>query len=131
MKPTVIAIVLSILLIGGALVVSRTQNKGAPTEEVAGANVSIEDGVQIIAIDAKGGYLPRKSVAQAGIPTVIRFNTAATFDCSASVRIPSLDISEMLPQTGSTDIPVGTPEVGPLQGTCGMGMYPFEVAFTE
>ncbi len=131
MKPTVIAIAVSILLIGGAFVLSRTQNADVPTEEVAGANVSIEDGVQIIAIDAKGGYLPRKSVAQAGIPTVIRFNTAATFDCSASVRIPSLDISEMLPQTGSTDIPVGTPEVGPLQGTCGMGMYPFEVAFTE
>ncbi len=131
MKPTLVAIVVSILLIGGAVVVSRTQNEDAPTEEVAGSNVSIEDGVQIIAIDAKGGYLPRKSVAQAGIPTVIRFNTAATFDCSASVRIPSLDISEMLPQTGSTDIPVGTPEVGPLQGTCGMGMYPFEVAFTE
>ena len=131
MKPTLVAIVVSILLIGGAVVLSRTQNGDVPTEEVAGANVSMEDGVQIIAIDAKGGYLPRKSVAQAGIPSVIRFNTAATFDCSASVRIPSLDISEMLPQTGSTDIPIGTPEVGPLQGTCGMGMYPFEVEFTQ
>lgn len=94
-----------------------------------GENVSIEDGTQIITIDAKGGYFPKKSVAKAGIPTVIRFNTVGTFDCSASVRIPSLDITKLLPANGATDIAIGTPQAGPLQGSCGMGMYPFEVAF--
>jgi hypothetical protein len=35
----------------------------------------------------------------------------------------------MLPQTGSTDIDIGTPQPGTLKGSCGMGMYQFEIAF--
>ncbi len=127
MKPTIVAIIVSVLLIGGAILLS--QNTAEPSPQVEGSNVSIIDGKQIIEIDAKGGYLPRKSVAQAGIPTIIRFNTSATFDCSASVRIPSKNISQILPQTGATDIDIGTPTAGPLEGSCGMGMYPFEVEF--
>jgi plastocyanin domain-containing protein len=128
MKATTIAIILSIGLIGATIVLTKQSPiQGEP--QVAGDNVTVVDGTQIIEIDAKGGYLPRKSVAKAGLPTVIRFNTQATFDCSSSVRIPSLDISKVLPQTGSTDIDIGTQEVGPLQGSCGMGMYPFEVEF--
>jgi plastocyanin domain-containing protein len=92
-------------------------------------NVSIVDGKQIIEINARGGYQPRKSIAKAGIPTVIRFNTRGTFDCSSSVRIPSLGISKSLPQTGLTDIDIGSGKLGTLQGSCGMGMYPFEIDF--
>lgn len=92
-------------------------------------NVSIVDGKQIIKINARGGYQPRKSIAKAGISTVIRFNTEGTFDCSSSVRIPSMGISKFLPQTGSTDIDIGSQKVATLQGTCGMGMYPFEIDF--
>ncbi len=86
-------------------------------------------GTQIIEITAKGGYTPRKSVAKAGIPTVLRFNTNGTFDCSSSVRIPSMNITKFLPQSGSTDIDLGVQPVGTLTGTCGMGMYSFEIQF--
>lgn len=92
-------------------------------------NVSVVDGKQIIEISAKGGYQPRKSIAKAGIPTIIRFDTKGTFDCSSSVRIPSMNISKNLPQTGSTDIDIGDSKLGTLKGSCGMGMYPFEVEF--
>lgn len=129
MKGIATAIVLSLLLIGGAVILTGEQ--GASIAGVPANNVSMEDGKQVVAIDAKGGYVPRKSIAKAGIPTVIRFNTQATFDCSSSVRIPSMNISKILPQTGSTDIDVGVQKVGPLQGSCGMGMYPFEVEFVE
>jgi len=138
MKATTIAIIVSIGILGAAIVLSR----GSSSERVAATtattrttsspnNVTIIDGKQIIEIDARGGYSPRKSIAKAGIPTVIRFNTANTFDCSASVRIPSMGISKLLPQTGATDIDLGTQKAGPLQGSCGMGMYPFEIEFTE
>ena len=127
MKATIISIIAAIVLIGGAFVLTRD---GDTTPQVANANnVSIVDGKQIIEISAKGGYQPRKSIAKAGIPTVIRFDTKGTFDCSSSVRIPSMNISKNLPQTGSTDIDIGSQEVATLQGTCGMGMYPFEVEF--
>ena len=102
MKGILIAIAVSVVLIGGAVMLSGG-NSNVPTEKVVNENnVSIVDGNQIIEIDAKGGYLPRKSVAKAGVPTIIRFNTTATFDCSSSVRIPSMNISKILPQTGST-----------------------------
>jgi len=96
---------------------------------VSSSNVSMENGVQIITLQVKGGYSPRQSVAQAGIPTVIRFVTNNTFDCSISIRIPSLNLSQYLPQTGSTDIKIGTQSTGTFRGSCGMGMYPFEVEF--
>jgi len=127
MKATIISVIVAVVLIGGAFLLAKGGND---TSQVANANnVSIVDGKQIIEISAKGGYQPRKSIAKAGIPTVIRFNTKGTFDCSSSVRIPSIGISKSLPQTGSTDIDIGTQKVAILQGTCGMGMYPFEVEF--
>lgn len=84
---------------------------------------------QIIEITAKGGYSPRTSVAKANIPTVLRVTTRGTFDCSAAIRIPSLGIAGTLPNTGSTDIDLGTPSVGVIRGTCSMGMYSFEIEF--
>lgn len=127
MKATAISIIIAVILIGGALIFTKS---GDDSKQVTNANnVSIVDGKQIIEINAKGGYLPRKSVARAGIPTIIRFNTKGTFDCSSSVRIPSMNISKNLPQTGSTDINIADSKLGTLQGSCGMGMYPFEVEF--
>jgi plastocyanin domain-containing protein len=127
MKATIISVIVAVVLIGGAFMLTRS---GGDTSQVTNANnVNIVDGKQIIEISAKGGYQPRKSIAKAGIPTIIRFNTKGTFDCSSSVRIPSMNISKSLPQTGSTDIDIGSQKVATLQGTCGMGMYPFEVEF--
>jgi len=127
MKVIIISVIAAIILIGGALALGRG-NTSSTNVGLAG-NVSLVDGKQIIEIRAKGGYQPRRSFAQANLPTVHRFNTSGTFDCSASVRISSLNISRVLPQSGSTDINIGYGALGILQGSCGMGMYPFEVEF--
>ena len=127
MKATVISIIIAIVLIGGAFMLAN--NNGGASSLVNANNVSIVDGKQIIKITARGGYQPRNSVAKAGVPTVIRFETNRTFDCSSSVRIPSMNVFKSLPQTGTTDIDVGTQSVGKLVGSCGMGMYPFSVEF--
>lgn len=95
----------------------------------AGSNVTTENGVQIVEITAKGGYQPRQSVAKAGLPTVVRFNTQGTFDCSSAVRIPSLGISKSLPMNGRTDIDIGSPIAQTLTGSCSMGMYRFQIEF--
>lgn len=132
MKATLLSIIVAALFIGGAWFLTRGTpaiQATAPTAADTADNVTVVDGKQIITIDAKGGYLPVKSTAKAGMPTVIRFDTNGTFDCSASVRIPSMDITEILPQTGTTDVDIGVQQVATLQGTCGMGMYPFEVEF--
>jgi plastocyanin domain-containing protein len=129
MNATSVSIIIAALFIGGAILftLGTTTPNGQPAP--AANNVSIVDGKQIVEINAKGGYSPRTSVAKAGLPTVVRFVTNGTFDCSSSVRIPSLSISKVLPQTGSTDIDVGVANAGTLQGMCGMGMYPFEINF--
>ncbi|HEY4509305.1 MAG TPA: cupredoxin domain-containing protein [Candidatus Paceibacterota bacterium] len=128
MKLTIVSIIISVGLIGGAIVLSRgalVPNGNIVPEN----NVSIVNGKQIIQIQARGGYQPRRSTAKAGLPTILRFSTSGTFDCSSFVRIPSLGMSKSLPQTGSTDIDIGVNQVGVLQGMCGMGMYPFEINF--
>lgn len=127
MKPLQLALIIAATLIGGALVLSL--NKPSTASEPAANNVSIEGGQQIIDITAKGGYTPRTTTAKAGIPTIIRFHTSGTFDCSAYIRIPSMGVSKILPSTGTTDVAVANPVAGPLAGMCGMGMYPFQVNF--
>ena len=131
-KNLIVAVGVGVLIIVGAFLMREKQVdtvKVVPTDITS--NVSMEGEKQIVAINAKGGYLPEVSVAKAGVPTIVRFNTTGTFDCSASVRIPTRDVSQVLPQTGTTDIDIGINQIGPLEGSCGMGMYPFEIEFVE
>ncbi len=124
---TAISILIVGVIIAGFFIFSGRQNSGTPV--VNAQNVTMENGIQIVEVNVKGGYSPSQSMAKAGIPTVLRFKTDGTFDCSSAIRIPSMNISKNLPQTGSTDIDVGNPQLGTLQGVCGMGMYRFSVNF--
>lgn len=129
MKSTAIAIIVAAALIGGAIMFA---GKSSPTgADTSGSvnNVSVVDGKQVIEISAKGGYSPKRTIAKAGIPTVLRMETNGTFDCSSVVRVPSLGLYKNLPPSGSTDIDVGTPQAQSLQVVCGMGMYSFQVDF--
>lgn len=126
-KATVLSSVAAAALIAASLFLGGGGDRA--TANVPANNVSVVDGIQIVEIQARGGYWPRKSVAKAGLPTVLRFNASGSFDCSSVVRIASLDVSENLPQSGFADIEVGTRDVSTLEGSCGMGMYPFEVEF--
>ena len=137
MKSTVISIIAAVVILGGAVYLTKNMSSSpsgkttaetpAPEENIH--NVSIVDGKQIIEINTKGGYSPKLSEAKAGMPTILRFKTNGTFDCSSSIRIPSMNISKILPNTGTTDIDLGTQKLGTLQGTCGMGMFRFMVNF--
>ena len=130
----IVSIILAILIIGGAMLFSRgnlfSKNRAEIKEEKEYVdNVSIVDGKQIIRIQAKGGFSPEHSIAKAGLPTILRLDTRGTFDCSSIVRIPSLNISRNLPLSGTTDIDLGVQKIAKLYGTCGMGMYPFDIEF--
>ena len=127
MNTTHISVIIAAVLVGGAFLV--TQIRPSAEDAAPANNVSIVDGQQIIDIRAKGGYFPRTSTAKAGIPTIIRFHTSGTFECSSFIRIPSMGVRENLPSTGTVDVAIASPEEGPLQGMCGMGMYPFQVNF--
>lgn len=129
MKATAVSIIFVIVLIGGALFATRYGSTGGSDPGVAVNNFTVVDGKQIVEIRAKGGFLPRKSIAKADTDTILRFNTRGTFDCSSIVLIPKLGINKSLPPSGVTDIELGVSKAGVLQGMCGMGMYPFEIEF--
>ena len=122
-------IIMGALAIGiGIIFLSGSRNNtdtGTPPQ-----NVEVREGVQYITVNAKGGYSPKVSSAQAGIPTKLIVKTNGTYDCSASLVIRSLGFQKILARTGEEVIDVGTKEAGSsLKGTCGMGMYSFAVNF--
>lgn len=133
MKIIFFSLVSAALLVLGYVVVqiARPTETDDTIPPAAGDAVSIVDGKQIVDINAKGGYTPRVSTVKPGIPTVIRFNTRGTFDCSSVVSIPSKNVNQVLPPSGETEIALGPLESGTLKGSCGMGMYPFELRVAQ
>ncbi|MCF7815857.1 MAG: hypothetical protein K9M10_03780 [Candidatus Pacebacteria bacterium] len=133
MNATVIAVILGVGIIGSVIILSWGTRGGDDQANKAQGevnNVSVVEGKQIIDLTARGGYSPRKSVAQAGLPTTIRMKTSGTFDCSSALVIPSINYQKNLPQSGVTEIEVPPQTVGTkLQGLCSMGMYNFEIEF--
>lgn len=136
-KLTALAVLLVTLLVGAALLFGGGGEAGTGSARgTAGkttANVGeaiMEDGVQYIDIEARGGYTPRTTRAQAGVPTVIRMTTDSTYDCSLALVIRDLEYQNFLPQTGVTEIEVPADKAqGTLRGMCSMAMYHFEVEF--
>lgn len=134
MKITAPIIIIGVVIVGIIIFLwGRGDDKNStPVKQQENTqNVSMVDGKQIITIKAKGGYTPRVSTAKAGVPSIIRFETNNTFDCSLAIRIPSMNFSGMLSNSGSKDVNLGTPRVGSLKGSCSMGMYPFQINFQE
>lgn len=124
----IMAIALTIVAVGlGFLVLQNSGEKNSsPSTEV----VSIMGDTQYIDISAKGGYSPNLIEAQAEIKTVLRVSTKNTFDCSAALTIPSLNVKENLPANGKTEISIDAQDKGSeIDGTCSMGMYGFKIKF--
>lgn len=128
-KSIFVSVVVSGLLIGVAFwFVSLSPNTDKDGGTVPTATIT--DGKQIIDISAKGGYSPRRVVAKAGIPTILRVSTKGTFDCSASLIIPKLSYQKFLQPSGTEDIAISAEQAqGTMQGLCSMGMYNFQVIF--
>lgn len=126
MNKTVLIIITLGLIVAAGIIFSG----GSKTASQTAPNSEIKNGVQYVTISAKGGYFPKMSTAQAGIPTKLIIKTAGTYDCSASLIIRSVGFQKILPQNGETEIDLGIPRAGePLRGVCGMGMYSFQINF--
>ena len=119
-----------VVILGGGFLIYSGINKNGSNEK-GGENVSMVGGKQVINILARGGYSPRVTLAKADLPSVIKMQTNGTFDCSASVTIPSLNYRTMLVPTGVSEVEVPAQKAGAvLRGACGMGMYSFEIRFS-
>lgn len=130
MKTIIISIAIALVLIGGAVIISKKTSWGSSNGELNSGTATIVGGKQFIEIDAKGGYSPRITTAQADIPTIIKMNTRGTFDCSAALVIPSIGYRKNLPPSGTTEIELPPQKSGTtIQGLCAMGMYNFSIKF--
>lgn len=128
-KHVIISAVLSLLLIGGALyTVSREPAPTDSKELSQNQNIEIKDGVQYVTITARGGYYPRLTKAQGGIPTKLIIKTNNTYDCSAALVVRSVGFKKILQPNGEEVIDLGVLKSGEtIQGVCGMGMYNFQI----
>ncbi|MEK7612250.1 MAG: cupredoxin domain-containing protein [Patescibacteria group bacterium] len=123
-------IIITLALVVGIGIVFFGQSKNNTDTGGSAQNVEIRDGIQYITINARGGYSPKVSTAQADIPTKLILKTNSTYDCSASLVIPSIGFQKILAQTGEEVIDLGIPKAGqPFQGLCSMGMYNFSINF--
>lgn len=108
----------------------NSQEEQGSSEVIQSAqNIEMRDGIQYVTINARGGYSPRISHAQANIPTKLIVKTNGTYDCSAALVIRSIGYQKILSQTGEEIIDLGSPQPGTLQGLCSMGMYNFVINF--
>lgn len=129
-KTVSIIIMLGLVISLGIIFLGEKKDETDLVANQAGQNVEIKDGIQYITIEARGGYSPKNSTAQAGVPTKLVLKTNGTYDCSTSLVIRSIGYQKVLAQTGEEIIDLGTPLAGkPLQGTCSMGMYNFTINF--
>jgi plastocyanin domain-containing protein len=137
-KKNIIFAIIGIAVIGVIIILTNKKPESKVTyygnsknnTVMTSTNVNTEGEKQIIEITAKGGYSPDKTIAKAGVPTIIRVKTNNTFDCSSGLRIKSIGYSKNLPPTGITDIDVPAQTAGTtLKASCSMGMYNFSVQF--
>ena len=127
-KNTIISIFISLALIGGTLYVVSDRSSATGEQVAETQNVEIRDGVQYVTVSAKGGYAPRVTGIQSGIPTKLIVKTEGTYDCSASLVVRSVGFQKILQPTGQEVIDLGIPKSGEkIQGVCGMGMYNFQI----
>ncbi|MGQ0631565.1 MAG: urease accessory protein UreH domain-containing protein [Sporichthyaceae bacterium] len=90
----------------------------------------LPDGTQVITLAVKsGGYSPSAISAKPGVPTRLELVTDDTGGCTRAFVVASKGIQEILPETGTTTVYLGTPTTGTLRYTCGMGMYTGRIAF--
>ena len=129
-KDTKTALVLCGVAVGFLVLFVAVRNGNKPTLATENTSVNIVNGVQIIDLSAKGGFSPPYIEATAGLPTELRVATNGTYDCSSTLVIPSLNYQKTLEPTGVETIQLSASQAqGTLDGTCGMGMYDFEIAF--
>jgi len=100
-------------------------SSGIIQKDVAGET----SGVIEIAV-ADNGYTPQRVRAPAGTPVKINLTTSGTYSCSRAFTIPALNISKLLPATGTETLEIPAQKAGTrLQFVCSMGMYSGVIIF--
>jgi uncharacterized protein len=91
---------------------------------LAGQVAGIKNGVQEVTINAySNGYTSETNTLKANVPVRLTVISNDVTSCARSFIIPSLGISQILPQDGAQVIEFTPTKDGLLSFSCGMGMY--------
>ena len=88
-----------------------------PTAEAAEAG-----GVQEVRVTVRGGYIPNRIRARAGVPLRLVFDRQESGDCTSRVVFPDFGVSAELPAFGRASVEVTPPAAGEYGFACGMNM---------
>ena len=76
------------------------------------------------------GYFPRSLSAPADTAVTLNLITNQTYSCARDFVIPSLDMYELLPDTGTMQVSIpAQPKGTTMFFTCSMGMYTGQIVF--
>lgn len=136
-KSNIIIVLITILLVGSIVTgVKIYKANNAPTDiaeqtsSSTSSNVKIINGKQQITIIASQGYSPRMTTAKAWIPSEIKIQGNNAYGCESAVRIPKLSYSKNLDPKWSDTVQLPAQKAwDTINGTCGMGMYNFQIKF--
>lgn len=85
---------------------------------------AVTNGVQEVEIYvSNNGYTPNNITLKKGVKTRITLRTNNTYGCSRAFTIPALNISKVLPMTGTEVVEFTPMKKGSLAFSCSMGMY--------
>ncbi len=90
---------------------------------------TLHNGELILAVKSSG-YEPHTLQAPANTPIKLNLVTRETYSCSRAFTIPELNITELLPKTGTVVVEIPPQRSGKVIAfTCSMGMYTGEIVF--
>jgi uncharacterized protein len=93
------------------------------TKVLSAANIDNE-GVQEVTINVRSnGYTSNTNAIKKGVPVRLTLSSENTQGCAQAFTIPSLNISTIVPTTGTKVIEFTPTESGRLSYSCSMGMY--------
>ena len=72
---------------------------------------------------ANNGYFPHNFSVKVNQPVNLSLATTGTYSCASVFTIPSLNITKVLPPTGTTNVTFTPTKTGLISFACGMGMY--------
>lgn len=78
---------------------------------------------QVVMNVTSRGYTSTVNTLKLGVPVKLTLDSKNVTSCAKSFLIPSLKISKILPENGTSSIEFTPTKLGRLSYTCGMGMY--------
>ncbi len=134
-KSNIIMVLITVLVVVGGIFLmkmNRPDNSSSTDSSNTGwaSNVVVTNGKQQITISAGNGYFPKMTIAKADIPTTLIMQWKNAYGCESAVRIPQLAYTKNLEANESDTITIPAQKAwSTINGTCGMGMYNFQIMF--